>query len=68
MTRDERYRQFTDDMQDAGHRVTHYAGRNFYKGPAVEIDADDFQDVIRATKLHLTTDTLGKHGMVVYPA
>ena len=69
MTREERHQQFTEDMEDAGYRVRDYQGRNYYHGPAIRLEeARDFQDVVRATKLHLTTDQMGKHGMIVYPA
>lgn len=67
MTNEGKYQQFTADMRDAGYVVKHYDGRNFYHGPAVEIDADDFQDVVRATKLLLVSDQMGKRGLVVYP-
>jgi hypothetical protein len=67
MTKEERYEQFTKDMESAGHEVEHYDGRNFYHGPSVTIDSDDLQDVIRSTKINLQWDSMGKSGMTVYP-
>lgn len=32
------HRRFVEDMEAAGLEVRHYRGRNFYQGPAVEVD------------------------------
>jgi hypothetical protein len=56
--------QFENDMYEAGFRPYHYHGRAMWHGPAV--NADDVQDVIRATSVRVTWDSMG-HGVVVYP-
>ena len=61
-----RYQQFREDMREAGYEVEEYNGRYFYRGPAVR--CDDLQDAIRATKVRLQSDQMGKHGYIVYPA
>lgn len=58
---------FVKDMEKAGIAVRPYAGRWFWKGPAVATNADlDLQDVIRATTVPLQWDQLGLH-LIVYP-
>ncbi len=64
----ERYEQFCREIEEHGaHEIEHYRGRFFYEGPAVFIEAIEYEDVIRATSGRLQTDDLGKTGMVVYP-
>ena len=46
---------------------TDYHGRNFYVGPAVVIDEDLLQSIIRATSVKLQWDNLGKNSLIVYP-
>lgn len=58
--------QFVKDMNEAGYEVKHYEGRSFWQGPAVRIDADEEQDVIRATKVRLQSDSMGR-GLIMYP-
>jgi hypothetical protein len=67
MTKQEQHLKFTDDMEDAGREVEHYNGRSFYSGPAVRIEADELQDVIRETEVRLQWDQLGRDGLIVYP-
>jgi hypothetical protein len=67
MTKEERYKQFTEEMEEAGYKVEEYNGRDFYKGPAVSVDTGELQDVIRATQVTLQWDTLGKDGLIIYP-
>jgi hypothetical protein len=55
---------FADDMEAAGFEVEPYAGRYFWKGPAVR--ADDLQSAIRATGVQVQWDAMGT-GYVVYP-
>lgn len=62
-----RYATFRHDMDRAGYCVKEYNGKNFYTGPAVFVEADDLQEVIRATTVRLQTDQMGKSGIVVYP-
>jgi hypothetical protein len=60
---------FAQESAAAGLKVTHYEGRYFYSGPAVQ--CDDFQAlvrVIRATTVRIQWDELGKYGFVIYPA
>jgi hypothetical protein len=62
-------KKFKADMQAAGYPVRTYAGRGFYFGYAVKVKLDgefDKDDVIRATKIKLRSDSLGK-GVVMYP-
>lgn len=60
------HEQFRVDMAQAGYRVREYQGRNFWRGPAVSCDREELQDVIRATKVRVQTDSLGL-GLIVYP-
>lgn len=62
-----RYVQFVEDMRAAGIPVRHYNGRWSYSGPAASTD-DEFslQDIMRATRVELTTDSLGL-GHILYP-
>lgn len=52
---------------DLGWELREYHGRAGYTGPAVYVDVCELQDVIRATTMMLTWDSLGKTGLVVYP-
>ena len=60
------YKQFVIDMLKAGREPYHYHGRNFYRGPAVNVRVHEFEDVARETRVRLQTDSMGL-GMVVYP-
>ena len=66
------HEQFRHDMKVAGFNVREYRGRNFYDGPAVQVDESDdgwrptFQEVIRATSVVLQRDNLGLD-WIVYP-
>lgn len=64
----ERHIQFINDMLNAGYSINHYRGRNFYEGPSVTVKSEEYEDVIRATKLKgLKSDNMGKSGLVIYP-
>lgn len=66
-TKEEQYLTFTTDCENEGYKVREYRGRNFYVGPAVEVDTwDDVFKVGRCTKLEIQSDNLGK-GYIVYP-
>jgi hypothetical protein len=67
MGSNERHQQFTADMELAGYEVRDYQGRFYYSGPAVEVDRNELQDVIRATSVPLQWDSMGKTGLIVYP-
>lgn len=69
MKREERYKQFEDDIDGSfiGTFRAEYRGRSYYVGPAVEIDASELQDIIRLTPVPLQWDQLGKTGLIVYP-
>ncbi len=56
--------QFVEDMRKAGLKPYNYRGRNFYEGPAVNVD--DLQEGLSATKVSCQWDHMGK-GWVVYP-
>jgi hypothetical protein len=59
--------RFMRDMRRAGLRLRAYNGRSFYRGPAVSIESDsELQDIIRATRVKLQWDSLGR-GSIVYP-
>ena len=58
------FRQFIKDMEEEGLDTWYYRGRNFWSGPAV--DVDDIQDALRATRVRCQWDNLGR-GFVVYP-
>lgn len=59
--------QFVDDMEAAGYDVEHYRGRSFWTGPAVRAtERDREQDIIRATKVRLQSDSMGL-GSIWYP-
>jgi hypothetical protein len=62
-----RYNAFVTDMTTAGYKPFHYNGRFYYKGPAVTVDRNDLQDVIRATEVKLQWDEMGRDDVVVYP-
>jgi len=67
MFENERYNQFAEDMEDAGFEVDYdYHGRAYYVGPAVRIERHEEQAVIRATKISLRCDSMGK-GLIMYP-
>ena len=58
---------FVSDMEAAGFAVEHYRGRYFWEGPAVRAkNFDEAQDVIRATKIKLQSDSMG-HSSIWYP-
>jgi hypothetical protein len=59
--------RFRKDMKKAGFEVQEYQGRSFWEGPAVAIDKQDYQEVIKATTITLQHDQLG-FGLIVYPA
>jgi hypothetical protein len=60
--------QFVNDMESAEgfYEVEHYHGRAYWEGPAVRVEKNELQDVIRATTVRLQWDTLGD-GWIVYP-
>lgn len=66
MSKEERYQKFTEDMEAAGFEVEQYRGRFFYDGPAVRCEYSQEHDVIRATTLRLTSDSMGR-GLIIYP-
>ncbi len=63
------HRQWALDILGAGHDwvPAPYHGRNMYQGPAVRVDEDELQDVIRASCVRVVWDQMGKHGLVIYP-
>lgn len=64
------HEQFKRDMTKAKIAVRHYDGRNQWSGPACVTDIENgltLQDVIRATKVAVQWEQLGKHDHVVYP-
>lgn len=65
------HEQFIQDMKKAGIKYEDdYHGRYFYNGTAVRTDEKGFptrQDVIRATKVKLQWDNLGRDDYIVYP-
>ena len=68
MTHEETLAQFRSDMEQAGYQVTDYAGRCNDHSPAVRVESNDLQAVMRSTSLTLQGDTLGKRRVVIYPA
>jgi hypothetical protein len=58
------HRQFVEDMEAAGMEVRHYEGRDFYRGPAV--DVNDIQDALSKTTVKCRWDNLGR-GFIVHP-
>lgn len=58
---------FVSQMEAIDLDVEHYRGRNLWEGPAVRIDADSLQDVIRGTDMKLQWDTMGRDQLIVYP-
>lgn len=65
------YQQFIENMEEVGYDVDlDYHGRFFYEGPAVRTNEDSeptLQDVIRATRVDLQWDSLGRNDYIVYP-
>lgn len=68
MTRTECHRRFTGTFHDREGSRTEYRGRSFYVGPALDIKGSELQDVIRMSDIRLQCDSMGKTGLVVYPA
>ena len=63
------HERFANDMKLAGYKVNgDYHGRWFYEGPAIVVEKEELQSAIRATKVNLQWDEMGKSGLVVYPA
>lgn len=64
-----RYQAFVNEItyELGAERLEHYEGRGFYRGPAVRCDAEELNDVIRATTVRVQWDTMGKSGYIVYP-
>jgi len=61
-------KKFRKAMEEKNRDIEFYHGKWFYKGWATRAtDFDELQDVIRATKVKLQWDTLGKTGYIVYP-
>ena len=68
MMMEQRHKIFEDDVNGViGRFVPVYRGRSYYVGPAVEIDKDDLQDLIRSTGVRLQWDDMGKTRLIVYP-
>jgi len=68
--KDERFAQFVNDMKAAGYGDAlraEYHGRYFYVGPAVDVEREELQAVIRATAVPLQWDQMGESGLVIYP-
>lgn len=61
------HEKFVQDMNEAGYETKYYRGRFFYQGPAVKCEQDELQDIIRATRIVLQWDDLGRTGLVIYP-
>ena len=67
---DPRFVKFVEDMQDAGIPTQHYRGRWFYNGPAAVTNRHEWvgvQEIMSATKVRLTTDSMGLE-TILYPA
>jgi len=62
-----RDKTFISDMEGLFEVRPDYHGRAFYRGPAVVIERDLLQAVIRATDMMLQWDDMGRSGYVVYP-
>jgi len=60
----ETYRTFVAEMRAAGLNPYHYRGRNFWEGPAVNVDY--LQEAHAATTVLCQSDNMGM-GHVVYP-
>jgi len=60
----ERYKNFCDDMENAGLELRHYDGRYYYHGPAVVVD--NIQDALSKTKVPCQWDNMGLD-YIVYP-
>jgi len=59
-----RFKQFVEDMIEAGLEPYHYHGRGWYKGPAVDVDY--IGDAMAKTEVRCIHDGMGL-GYVVYP-
>jgi hypothetical protein len=58
---------FSRQCKEAGYEVRQYHGRNYYKGPGVDVPTwDDVFKVGKATSVEIQTDNMGK-GYIVYP-
>lgn len=67
----DKYEQFIEDMKKANIEYDgEYHGRFFYHGPAVRTNEKGFpklQDIMRATKVDLQWDNLGRNDYIIYP-
>lgn len=62
------YERFCREIEaETNFEIKHYKGRWFYEGPAIFVEDNDFQAVVRATTMPLQSDEMGKTGLVVYP-
>jgi hypothetical protein len=60
--------RFALDMDEAGIDWEDYHGRSYYHGPAARTDSFfSLQDIIRATKVKVQWDSMGRDGYIVYP-
>jgi hypothetical protein len=66
MTKEQRYDLFSETFEERDGFRAKYRGRYFYDGPALDIESDELQDVIRAYPERLQWDQLGR-GLIVYP-
>lgn len=61
-----RYVKFVKDMRKAGFEVRSYEPRGMRSEcPGVNCEPSQLQDIIRATKQHISTDSMGK-GIIAY--
>ena len=56
--------KFVKQMKKAGLKPYHYHGRNFYHGPAVNVNS--LQEALSETRVKCQYDQMGR-GYVVYP-
>jgi uncharacterized Zn finger protein len=61
----QKYERFIEDMENAGIKIRFYRGRNYYRGPAVEVE--DLQEALSETKVRCLWEGMGGSDVIVYP-
>jgi hypothetical protein len=61
------HRRFAEEFRERDGFLPEYAGRIFYRGPAVECRRRDLEDVVRRSPVRVQRDRSAR-GFVIYPA
>jgi len=65
----EAYKIWEDTMMAKGFKVFNYAGKFYYRGPAIKCkDHTEFGKAVAASPFETQYDECGRNGFIVYPA